>query len=314
VVEPLSATPRFYAETMLDRVLSELVIDDVHELMSHGAQAHMSRLLAVLPECVHAVLGKRVAIFSCAFINSDLLASRPSLGQMQRERAFPPACRHLCAPQAVVRPRNDANVQHAELIAQDRLAAPTDDHDFATLGQRADRRSDKVRGHLLVQTLADPHLLPRRRGGPHCGRGDWCRAAEQRVEEATRSITVLGEVHYFGLGQRLLTRNLGHQRPNEEPVTEHLADYRYLRVRAETTVSRDDVALVINIARPARPSSRRTYPTRRGGATPCEVSFCKTANNSHSDGNTSPIPRGRVARTKVRVAAGAAAVCKSMSG
>ncbi len=54
---PLSATPRFYAETMLDRVLSELVIDDVHELVSDGAQAHVSRLLAVLPESVHAVLG-----------------------------------------------------------------------------------------------------------------------------------------------------------------------------------------------------------------------------------------------------------------
>src|SRR6266851_4828906 len=43
---PLSATPRFYAEAMLDRVLSELahyprrlllVIDDVHELVSDAA-------------------------------------------------------------------------------------------------------------------------------------------------------------------------------------------------------------------------------------------------------------------------------------
>jgi len=63
---PLSATPRFYAEAMLDRVLSELadyprrlllVIDDVDQLVSDGAQAHLSRLLAELPESLHAVLG-----------------------------------------------------------------------------------------------------------------------------------------------------------------------------------------------------------------------------------------------------------------
>ena len=36
-----------------------LVIDDVHELVSDGAPAHLSRLLAELPESVHAVLGTR---------------------------------------------------------------------------------------------------------------------------------------------------------------------------------------------------------------------------------------------------------------
>ena len=65
---PLSATPRFHAEAMVDRVLSELdeypgrlvlVIDDVHELTSEGAQAHLSRLIAKLPANVHAVLGTR---------------------------------------------------------------------------------------------------------------------------------------------------------------------------------------------------------------------------------------------------------------
>src|SRR5207253_6396458 len=34
-----------------------LVIDDVHELMSDGAQRHLSRLLAELPESVHAMMG-----------------------------------------------------------------------------------------------------------------------------------------------------------------------------------------------------------------------------------------------------------------
>src|SRR5439155_9577245 len=106
--------------------------------------------------------------------------------------------------------------------------------------------------------------------------------------------------------RRVATRSYDTAMPANRP--------RAWRVRAETTVSPDDVALVINIARPARPSSRRTYPTRRGGATPYEASFWKTANNSHRDDNTSPIPKGRVARTKVRVAAGAAAVSKSMSG
>jgi ATP/maltotriose-dependent transcriptional regulator MalT len=66
--EPLSATPRFHAEAMVDRVLSELgeypgrlvlVIDDLHELTSEGAQAHLSRLIAKLPANVHAVLGAR---------------------------------------------------------------------------------------------------------------------------------------------------------------------------------------------------------------------------------------------------------------
>ena len=66
--EALSATPRFHAEAMVDRVLSELadypgrlvlVIDDLHELTSDGAQAHLSRLLAELPANVHAVLGTR---------------------------------------------------------------------------------------------------------------------------------------------------------------------------------------------------------------------------------------------------------------
>ena len=68
VDEPLSATPRFHAEAMVDRVLSELdeypgrlvlVIDDLHELTSEGAQAHLSRLLAGLPANVHIVLGTR---------------------------------------------------------------------------------------------------------------------------------------------------------------------------------------------------------------------------------------------------------------
>ena len=66
--EPLSAAPRFYAEEMIDRVLSELtdypgrlvlVIDDLHELASNAAQAHLSRLVAELPANVHAVLGTR---------------------------------------------------------------------------------------------------------------------------------------------------------------------------------------------------------------------------------------------------------------
>jgi len=66
--EPLSAAPRFYADEMIDRVLSELadypgrlvlVIDDLHELASNDAQAHLSRLVAELPANVHAVLGTR---------------------------------------------------------------------------------------------------------------------------------------------------------------------------------------------------------------------------------------------------------------
>src|SRR5713101_5497631 len=53
---------------MVDRVLSDLdeypgrlvlVIDDLHELTSEGAQAHLSRLLAGLPANAHAVLGTR---------------------------------------------------------------------------------------------------------------------------------------------------------------------------------------------------------------------------------------------------------------
>ena len=36
-----------------------LVIDDMHELVTDGAQAHVNRLLAELPESVHAVLGTR---------------------------------------------------------------------------------------------------------------------------------------------------------------------------------------------------------------------------------------------------------------
>lgn len=66
--EPLIATPGFNAEAMVDRVLSDLtnypgrlvlVIDDVHELESAGAQTHLSRLLMELPAHVHAVLGTR---------------------------------------------------------------------------------------------------------------------------------------------------------------------------------------------------------------------------------------------------------------
>src|SRR5579859_2901799 len=65
---PLSAAPRFYADEMIDRVLSKLaeypgrlvlVIDDLHELASNDAQAHLSRLVAELPANVHAVLGTR---------------------------------------------------------------------------------------------------------------------------------------------------------------------------------------------------------------------------------------------------------------
>ncbi len=68
VEEPLNAAPRFYAEEMIDRVLSELadypgrlvlVIDDLHELVSTDAQAHLSRLVAELPANVHVVLGTR---------------------------------------------------------------------------------------------------------------------------------------------------------------------------------------------------------------------------------------------------------------
>ena len=68
VEEPLSAAPRLYAEGMIDRVLSELadypgrlalVIDDLHELASNAAQAHLSSLIAELPANVHAVLGTR---------------------------------------------------------------------------------------------------------------------------------------------------------------------------------------------------------------------------------------------------------------
>ena len=68
VEEPLSAAPRFYAEEMIDRVLSELadypgrlvlVIDDLHELASNAAVSHLGSLIAELPANVHAVLGTR---------------------------------------------------------------------------------------------------------------------------------------------------------------------------------------------------------------------------------------------------------------
>ena len=66
--EPPAATPDFNGQAMVDRVLSELtdhrgrvilVIDDLHELASPEALAHLSRLLTNLPPHVHAVLATR---------------------------------------------------------------------------------------------------------------------------------------------------------------------------------------------------------------------------------------------------------------
>jgi LuxR family maltose regulon positive regulatory protein len=66
--EPPVATPGFNAGAMVDRVLAALadypdrlvlVIDDLHELGSADAHAHLARLLARLPAHVHAVLGMR---------------------------------------------------------------------------------------------------------------------------------------------------------------------------------------------------------------------------------------------------------------
>jgi len=59
----------------------------------------------------------------------------------------------------------------------------------------------------------------------------------------------------------------------------------------------------IDIASAGAPSSWRTYPTSMGGATPCEVAFRKDREQQPQGRNTSPIPRGRIARIKVRVAA-----------
>jgi LuxR family maltose regulon positive regulatory protein len=67
-VEPLTATPDFNGQAMVDRVLSELagppgrlilVIDDLHELASPDALAQLTRLLTNLPPHVHAVLATR---------------------------------------------------------------------------------------------------------------------------------------------------------------------------------------------------------------------------------------------------------------
>jgi LuxR family transcriptional regulator, maltose regulon positive regulatory protein len=66
--EPPGATPDFNVRTLVDRVLSELgglsgrvtmVIDDLHELNSPQALAHLARLLTSLPPHVHAVLATR---------------------------------------------------------------------------------------------------------------------------------------------------------------------------------------------------------------------------------------------------------------
>src|SRR5207247_5413513 len=66
--EPPAAAPDFNAPAMVDRVLSELadahggvtlVIDDLHELHSPEASAHLTRLLTSLPPNVHAILTTR---------------------------------------------------------------------------------------------------------------------------------------------------------------------------------------------------------------------------------------------------------------
>jgi LuxR family maltose regulon positive regulatory protein len=66
--EPPTATPEFNAPAMADRVLSELdaarsgitlVVDDLHELPSPEALAHLTRLLTSLPPHVHAILTTR---------------------------------------------------------------------------------------------------------------------------------------------------------------------------------------------------------------------------------------------------------------
>jgi LuxR family transcriptional regulator, maltose regulon positive regulatory protein len=66
--EPPTATPDVSLRTLVDRVLSELaglrgrvivVIDDVHELNSPDALAHLSRLLTNLPPNGHAILATR---------------------------------------------------------------------------------------------------------------------------------------------------------------------------------------------------------------------------------------------------------------
>jgi LuxR family maltose regulon positive regulatory protein len=66
--EPPTATPDFNLRTLVDRVLLELaeaggsitlVIDDLHELNSPDALAHLTRLLTTLPHNAHAVLTTR---------------------------------------------------------------------------------------------------------------------------------------------------------------------------------------------------------------------------------------------------------------
>jgi LuxR family transcriptional regulator, maltose regulon positive regulatory protein len=68
--EPLVATPGFNPGAMVDRVLADLaesdhrarlvlVIDDLHELTSAGAQTQLTRVLTELPAHVHVVLGTR---------------------------------------------------------------------------------------------------------------------------------------------------------------------------------------------------------------------------------------------------------------
>ena len=63
-----TATPEFSDVAMVDRILAELadhedrvvlVIDDVHELTSPDALAHLTRLLTSLPPGVHAILATR---------------------------------------------------------------------------------------------------------------------------------------------------------------------------------------------------------------------------------------------------------------
>ncbi|HEX6523122.1 MAG TPA: LuxR C-terminal-related transcriptional regulator [Streptosporangiaceae bacterium] len=66
--DPSPATPGFNGRAMADRVLSELaghcgrivlVIDDLHELNSPEALAHLARLLAGLPSHAHAIVSTR---------------------------------------------------------------------------------------------------------------------------------------------------------------------------------------------------------------------------------------------------------------
>ena len=66
--EPLTAAPDFNAQTLADRVLSELgglsgrvavVIDDLHELNSREALAQLAYLLTSLPRNAHAILAAR---------------------------------------------------------------------------------------------------------------------------------------------------------------------------------------------------------------------------------------------------------------